>query len=70
MGQAMNQINATESGGVVLAKLAPPASVTVASIAGLPVSELVLWVTLVYTLLMITHKLFAMYKDASAWWKS
>lgn len=63
-------MNETESGLVVLAKLAPPASVTVASIAGLPVSELVLWVTLIYTVLMITHKLFAMYKDASVWWKS
>lgn len=63
-------MNETESGLVVLAKLAPPTSVTLASVVGLPVSELVLWVTLIYTVLMITHKLFVMYKDASTWWKS
>ena len=61
-------MNEMESGAVVVAKLAPPASVTVASMAGVPVSELVLWVTLVYTLLMIAHKLMKIYKDARAWW--
>jgi hypothetical protein len=60
----------TESTAMLVAKLAPPASVTVASVIGLQVSELVLWATLVYTVLMILHKLCVMYKDASAWWKS
>ena len=63
-------MNETESGAVVFAKLAPPASVTVASLAGMAVSEAVLWATLIYTVLMIAHKLFAMWKDASAWWRS
>lgn len=61
---------ATESTALIVAKLAPPASVTMASLAGLPVSEIVLWATLIYTILMICHKLMAMYKDASAWWRS
>lgn len=61
---------ATESTALLVAKLAPPAGVTMASVVGLPVSELVLWATLIYTILMISHKIMAMYKDASAWWKS
>ncbi len=34
-----------------------------ATIAGYPVSELVLWATLVYTVLMIGHKVFQIYQD-------
>ena len=59
----------TESGLMLAAKIAPPASVTAAGIIGMQVSELVLWVTLVYTLLMIAHKLMIMYKDARTWWR-
>lgn len=62
-------MNDTSSGVLVVAKLAPPASVTLASAVGMQVSEIVFWVTLVYTLLMIAHKLFAMYKDARDWWR-
>jgi hypothetical protein len=53
----------TETGATLLAKAAPPASVSLATLAGLQVSELVLWATLIYTLLMIGHKLVAIYKD-------
>ncbi len=60
-------MNGSESTAVVLAKLVPPASVTAASVLGLPVSELVLWVTLIYTLLLIVHKLVVMCRDANAW---
>jgi hypothetical protein len=60
---------ATESAGMLLAKLTPPASVTVAGLAGMPISQAVLWATLIYTVLMIFHKLMAMYKDAAAWWR-
>ena len=59
----------TESSALLIAKITPPASVTAASMAGMQVSEMVLWVTLVYTLLMIAHKLMAMYRDASTWWR-
>jgi hypothetical protein len=45
------------------AKAAPPVSVSLASVAGYQVSEILLWATLLYTLLMIGHKLFQIYKD-------
>lgn len=61
---------ATESTALIVAKLAPPASVTVATMAGMQISEVVLWATLIYTILMICHKLMAMWKDASAWWRN
>jgi hypothetical protein len=58
----------TESTAILVAKLTPPASVTVATMAGMQISEVVLWATLVYTILLIAHKLFAMYTDARTWW--
>ena len=57
------QHTAAESAGAMLAKAAPPASVSIATIAGVPVSELVLWATLVYTLLMICHKTLAIWRE-------
>ena len=56
-------MNTPESGATVVAKLSPPASVSLATIAGYPVSDIVLWVTLFYTLLLIVQKLWQMYKD-------
>lgn len=52
-----------ETGTALVAKAAPPASVSLATLAGYPVSELVLWATLIYTALMIGHKLIAIYKE-------
>ena len=49
----------------VAAKVAPPATVSLATVAGYQVSELVLWATLVYTVLMIGHKVYQIYKDVS-----
>jgi hypothetical protein len=54
---------AAESAGTMLAKAAPPASVSIATIAGVPVSDLVLWATLIYTLLMIVHKMMSIWRD-------
>jgi hypothetical protein len=51
-----------ETGVTLLAKAAPPASVSLATLAGFQVSELVLWATLIYTMLLIGHKLIAIYK--------
>lgn len=47
----------------MVAKAAPPASVSIATLAGVHVNELVLWATLIYTTLMIGHKLVLIYKD-------
>ena len=52
-----------ETGVTLMAKAAPPASVSLATLAGFQVSELVLWATLIYTVLMIGHKLIAIYKE-------
>lgn len=54
---------AAESAGAMAAKALPPASVSIATIAGVPVSELVLWSTLIYTVLMICHKTLAIYRE-------
>jgi len=59
----MTPNHATETGITLIAKAAPPASVSLATLAGLQVSELVLWATLIYTMLMIGHKLLAIYRD-------
>jgi hypothetical protein len=45
------------------AKAAPPVSVSIATVAGLQVSELVLWATLIYTVLMIAHKVYTICND-------
>lgn len=52
-----------ETGVALIAKTAPPASVSLATLAGVQVSELVLWATLVYTVLMIGHKLIVIYRE-------
>ena len=44
-------------------KASPPASVSIATLAGYQVSELLMWATLAYTLLMIGHKLVTIYKE-------
>lgn len=54
---------AAESAGAMAAKALPPASVSLATIAGVPVSELVLWSTLIYTILMICHKALAIWRE-------
>lgn len=54
---------AAESGSMLIVKAAPPATVSIATLAGYPVSDILLWATLIYTVLMIAHKIFQMYKD-------
>ena len=56
-------MNTHESAGAIAAKAAPPVSVSIASVAGYQVSEILLWATLVYTVLMIGHKLYQIYKE-------
>jgi hypothetical protein len=53
----------TETGVSMATKAAAPVSVSLATVAGYQVSELVLWATLIYTVLMIGHKLISIYKD-------
>lgn len=54
-----------DTAAAVAAKTAPPVGVSLATVAGYQVSELVLWATLVYTILMIGHKVYQIYKEVS-----
>jgi hypothetical protein len=55
----------TETGIALVTKAAPPVTVSLATVAGYQVSELVLWATLIYTALMIGHKVYQIYKDVT-----
>jgi hypothetical protein len=61
----MSEHLTTETGVALVTKAAPPVTVSLATVAGYQVSELVLWATLIYTVLMIGHKLYAIYKDVT-----
>lgn len=54
-----------DTAAAIAAKAAPPVGVSLATVAGYQVSELVLWATLVYTILMIGHKVYQIYQDVS-----
>jgi len=53
----------TETGVSMATKAAAPVTVSIATVAGYQVSEVLLWATLIYTILMIGHKLYSIYKD-------
>ena len=55
--------HATEGATAIVAKVAPPVTVSLATVAGYQVSEVLLWATLIYTVLMILHKLYQIYKE-------
>jgi hypothetical protein len=55
----------SETVGAMAAKSAAPVTVSLATVAGYQVSEILLWATLIYTVLMIAHKLYTIYKDVA-----
>lgn len=59
----MNTENQADSAVALAAKVGPPVSISLATIAGYSVSELVMWATLIYTLLMIGHKAYQIWRD-------
>jgi len=59
----MTTEHTTETATAIVAKVAPPVGVSLATVAGYQVGELVLWATLIYTVLMICHKLYQIYKE-------
>lgn len=61
----MSDHAATETGIALATKAAPPVTVSLATVAGYQVSELVLWATLIYTTLLIGHKLVQIYKEVT-----
>jgi hypothetical protein len=54
-----------DTAAAIAAKAAPPVGVSLATVAGYQVSELVLWATLVYTILMIGHKVYQIYLEVN-----
>jgi hypothetical protein len=59
----MTTEHTTEGAAAIVAKVAPPITVSLATVAGYQVGELVLWATLIYTVLMICHKCYQIYKE-------
>lgn len=59
----MSSDHTTETAVAAATKLVPPATVSIATVAGVQVSELVLWSTLIYTIIMIGQKLYHIYKE-------
>ena len=55
--------HSTETVVAVASKVAPPVTISLATVAGIQVSELVLWATLIYTVLMIGHKCWQIVKE-------
>ena len=62
----MSTQHTAETTAAIASKAAPPVTVSIATLAGVQVSELLLWATLVYTVLMIGHKAWQIYKDIKA----
>lgn len=53
----------TETMTEIALKGGPPAGISLAALWGVPISDLVLWATFIYTCLMIGHKLWSIYQD-------
>ena len=49
----------------MVVKGTPPVSISLATVMGYNVSDLVIWATLLYTLLMIGHKVYHIYKEVT-----
>lgn len=56
-------VHTLDTGAAIAAKATPPVTVSLATLAGYNVSELLVWATLIYTLLLIGHKLYAIVLD-------
>ncbi len=62
----INTQHTTESMADMALKASPPASVSVATLAGYQINEILMWATLIYTILMIGHKLVTIWKEIQA----
>lgn len=59
----------TETAAAMTARLAPPATVLGAQIAGIHVADWIQWLTLLYLILMVAHKLWSMGLEARKLWR-
>jgi hypothetical protein len=46
---------------MAVVKSSPPITISLATVCGMQVSELVLWATLIYTVILIGYKLYEIY---------
>ena len=63
MSTSNNIHSSVDTAPALIAKAGPPVSISLATIAGYPVSDLILWATLIYTVLMIAHKVYQIWRD-------
>ena len=49
--------------GAAAAKAAPPVGVSAATLAGVPVSDMVLWITLIYLVVQVSYLAWRWYRD-------
>jgi hypothetical protein len=52
-----------ETLAAVAVKATPPVTVSLATIFGYPVSEILVWATLIYTILLILQKIYQIYNE-------
>jgi hypothetical protein len=52
-----------ETLAAIAVKATPPVGVSIASVFGYPVSDVLIWATLIYTLLLIIQKCYQIYKE-------
>jgi hypothetical protein len=52
-----------ETGVAIATKSALPVGISLATFMGYQVSDILMWLTLIYTILLIIHKIYLMYKD-------
>jgi len=52
-----------ETVAAIAVKATPPVTISIASIFGYPVSDVLIWATLIYTLLLIVQKIYQIYKE-------
>jgi hypothetical protein len=59
-----------ETTAAVAAKLAPPVTVLGAHIAGFTVADWIQWLTLIYLILLVAHKIWRIACEVGEWLKS
>ena len=52
-----------ETTAAIAAKASLPVGISLATVMGYQVSDILMWMTLIYTFLLIIHKIWLMYKD-------
>lgn len=68
----MTKENAIDAGVTAVMKaapVAPPVTVSLAHVAGYPVADIVLWVTLIYTVFLLIHKIIQITIEARSFFK-